>query len=50
MCKVRVGQYLARRLPNASFIPLDGDAYFPWVGDADAVLNPTIEFLIADER
>ncbi len=42
------GQFLAQRLPNASFIPLDGDAHFPWVGDADSVLNPTIEFLTAD--
>ncbi len=48
--KFEWGQYLARRLPNASFIPLDGDAHFPWVDDADSVLTPTIEFLIADER
>ncbi|MCZ6759603.1 MAG: alpha/beta hydrolase, partial [Gemmatimonadetes bacterium] len=43
--KFEWGQYLARRLPNASFIPLDGDAHFPWVDDADSVLTPTIEFL-----
>ena len=44
------GQYLARRLPDARFIPLDGDAHYPWVDDADSVLRPTIEFLTeADE-
>ena len=46
--KFEWGQYLARRLPNASFIPLDGDAHFPWVDDADSVLTPTIEFLTSD--
>ena len=44
------GQYLARELPNARFVPLDGDVHFPWCGDADSVLNPTIEFLTADDR
>ena len=39
------GQYMARRLANAEFLPLDGDAHFPWADDADSVLGPTIEFL-----
>jgi pimeloyl-ACP methyl ester carboxylesterase len=44
------GQYLARRLPDCRFVPLDGDAHFPWVDDTDSVLRPTIEFLTeADE-
>jgi class 3 adenylate cyclase len=43
------GQYLARRLGNASFLPLDGDAHFPWVDDANSVLGPTIEFLTEGE-
>jgi pimeloyl-ACP methyl ester carboxylesterase len=42
------GQYLARRLPNVSFLPLDGDAHFPWVDDAESVLRPTIDFLSDD--
>ena len=42
------GQYMARRLPNVSFLPLDGDAHFPWVDDAESVLRPTIEFLSDD--
>ena len=43
------GQYLARRLPNARFVPLEGDVHFPWVGDVESVLTPTIEFLTADD-
>ena len=39
------GQYMARRLANAEFLPLDGDAHLPWGDDADSVLGPTIEFL-----
>ena len=43
--RFRMGQYLARRLPNAQFVPLAGDAHYPWVDDADSVLRPTLEFL-----
>ncbi len=42
------GQYMARRIPDCSFMPLDGDAHFPWV-HADQVLPPTIEFLTGVE-
>jgi class 3 adenylate cyclase len=50
VCQFSFGQYLARRLPNVRFIPLEGDAHYPWVDDADSVLRPTIEFLTeADE-
>jgi pimeloyl-ACP methyl ester carboxylesterase len=45
VCPFRWGQYLARRLPNAQFVPLEGDAHYPWVGDADSILRPTLEFL-----
>jgi pimeloyl-ACP methyl ester carboxylesterase/class 3 adenylate cyclase len=44
-CPFIAGQYLARKLRNARFVPLEGDAHYPWVGDADSVLRPTIEFL-----
>jgi len=44
-CPFAFGQYLARRLPNLRFIPLEGDAHYPWVGDAESVLRPTLEFL-----
>ncbi len=44
------GQYLARRLPGSRFIALDGDIHFPWAGDADSVLGPTIDFLTEDDE
>jgi len=44
------GQYMARRLGNAEFLPLDGDAHFPWADDADSVLVPTIEFLTGSKE
>ena len=44
------GQYMARRLPNCRFLPLEGDAHFPWVDDADSVLNATIEFLTEEDE
>ncbi|MEX2160242.1 MAG: adenylate/guanylate cyclase domain-containing protein [Dehalococcoidia bacterium] len=48
VCPFEWGQYLARRLPNARFVPLEGDAHYPWVGDADSVLRPTLEFLTGE--
>jgi len=44
------GRYMARRLANAEFLPLDGDAHLPWADDADSVLGPTIEFLTGSEE
>ena len=44
------GQYMARRIPNARFVALEGDDHFPWSGDVDSVLNPTIEFLTEGEQ
>ncbi len=44
------GQHMARRLANAEFLPLDGDAHLPWADDADSVLGPTIEFLTGSEE
>lgn len=44
------GEYLARHLPNVRFIPLEGDAHYPWVDDVDSVLRPTIEFLTEGDK
>lgn len=50
VCLFVWGQYMARHLSNCRFVPLDGDAHFPWVDDVESVLRPTIEFLTeADE-
>ena len=48
VCLYQWGQYMARRVPNAQFIPLEGDAHYPWVDDAESVLRPTIEFLTGE--
>ena len=47
VCPFEWGQFLARRLPNARFVPLDGDAHFPWVDDSESVLTPVLGFLAA---
>ncbi len=43
------GQYLARRLPNARFVPLEGDDHLPQFGDVESALKPMLEFLAEDE-
>ena len=39
MVPFAAGEYLARQLPNARFVPLDGDAHIPNFGDVDSVLE-----------
>jgi pimeloyl-ACP methyl ester carboxylesterase len=41
------GQGLARRIPGARFVPLEGDAHFPWVGDWQSVVDPMLNFLLS---
>jgi pimeloyl-ACP methyl ester carboxylesterase/transcriptional regulator with XRE-family HTH domain len=41
------GQALARRIPGARFVPLEGDAHFPWVGDWQSVVDPMLNFLLS---
>jgi pimeloyl-ACP methyl ester carboxylesterase len=41
------GQALARRIPGARFVPLEGDAHFPWVGDWQSVVDPMVNFLLS---
>jgi pimeloyl-ACP methyl ester carboxylesterase/DNA-binding CsgD family transcriptional regulator len=40
-----LGRELAAAIPGATLIPLDGDAHFPWVGDADSVVRAMRSFL-----
>jgi len=35
----RLGREVAASIPNATFIPLQGSAHFPWHGDADSVVD-----------
>ena len=39
------GERLARRITGAHFVPLEGDAHFPWVGDSQSVVEPMLNFL-----
>jgi class 3 adenylate cyclase len=36
---------LAASIPNAQFVPLDGNIHAPWLGDTDSVLAATSDFL-----
>ncbi|HEX2032156.1 MAG TPA: adenylate/guanylate cyclase domain-containing protein [Actinomycetota bacterium] len=39
------GRYLAEHIPGAGLVEAPGLDYFPFVGDADAILDPIQEFL-----
>jgi DNA-binding CsgD family transcriptional regulator len=43
------GRETASRIAGARFVPLDGDAHFPWVGDWRSVAEPMVEFLCEEE-
>jgi pimeloyl-ACP methyl ester carboxylesterase len=38
-------RYIARTLPNAKLVELDGADHWPWIGRADDVLDPVEEFM-----
>ena len=42
---IEEGRWLARHIPGAHPVELPGDDHLPWVGDQDAVLDETQEFL-----
>lgn len=41
----RQGREIAASIPNARFVPLDGNIHFPWMGDTDSVLRAISDFL-----
>jgi class 3 adenylate cyclase len=43
--KVEEGRYVADRIPGAKFVELPGNDHLPFVGDQDAILDATEEFL-----
>jgi pimeloyl-ACP methyl ester carboxylesterase/DNA-binding CsgD family transcriptional regulator len=43
------GRELASLLPNARFLPLEGDMHWPGFGDTESVLRPILEFLTEAE-
>jgi pimeloyl-ACP methyl ester carboxylesterase/DNA-binding CsgD family transcriptional regulator len=40
-----LGRDVASRIPNASFVALEGVNHMPWVGDAEAVVHTALSFL-----
>jgi pimeloyl-ACP methyl ester carboxylesterase/DNA-binding XRE family transcriptional regulator len=40
------GQELARRIPRARFVPLEGDAHFYFVDDWQSIVRPMLDFLL----
>jgi class 3 adenylate cyclase len=43
--RVEAGRYLAAHIPGATFVELEGQDHFPWLGDADAVVREIGGFL-----
>jgi class 3 adenylate cyclase len=43
--RVEEGRYIAGRLPNATFVELEGDSHLPWVDDAESVVGEVEQFL-----
>ena len=39
------GRELAAGLPNATFVPVSGDAHLPWLGDPEPILSGILSFL-----
>lgn len=39
------GRELASHLPDATFLPLPGEAHLPWLGDAEPILSAMLSFL-----
>ena len=41
----QLGRYMANHLPQASFLPLDGDDHLPWVGDVKPITSAIAQFM-----
>jgi pimeloyl-ACP methyl ester carboxylesterase len=44
------GRELASLIPGATFVPLDGEAHLPWLGDWEAVADAALTFLVPDTQ
>jgi class 3 adenylate cyclase len=43
-----LGRYLAENIPGARYVEVEGVDYFPFVGDADAILDEVEEFVTGE--
>ncbi|MCI0635363.1 MAG: adenylate/guanylate cyclase domain-containing protein [Actinobacteria bacterium] len=44
------GRFLAEHIPSARYAEVDGDDYFPFIGNADLILDEIEEFLTGERR
>ncbi|HJS25595.1 MAG TPA: adenylate/guanylate cyclase domain-containing protein, partial [Actinomycetota bacterium] len=44
------GRYLGEHIPGARFLEVEGDDYFPFIGNADLILDEVEEFLTGSRR
>jgi len=44
------GRYLGEHIPGARYVEVEGDDYFPFIGDADLILDEVEEFLTGSRR
>jgi pimeloyl-ACP methyl ester carboxylesterase len=44
------GRQLAATIANATFVPLEGEAHLPWLGDWEAVADAALSFLVPDHQ
>jgi pimeloyl-ACP methyl ester carboxylesterase len=45
LVRVELGRYLARQIPGARLVELEGGDHWPWFGDTEAVVEEIEEFL-----
>lgn len=48
--RIEEGQFIARQIPNARFVELDGEDHLLWVGDQDRLLDEIERFLTGSLR
>jgi hypothetical protein len=50
MLPIECSRYLARHIPSARLVELDGDDHFCWVGDVDGWMDEVREFVTGSRR
>jgi pimeloyl-ACP methyl ester carboxylesterase/class 3 adenylate cyclase len=48
--RVESGRYLARHIPGARLVEVDGIDHFPWIGDSGAILDAVERFILGAPR
>ena len=48
--KVEEGRYVAKRIPGAKFVEVDGVDHLPFVGDQDSIIDEIEEFITGDRQ